>query len=259
LARLVQETLHFDKTLLFETDRYHKWERGAKEYQQFTHLHPAANHLEKLSTDAYNLRLGQDVFQVDYDHSTGKFTEPACVEAKHFTIFCGLHTLYLDSLRDIMDLKIYMDTDANLKEFWKIQRDTKHRGASPEQVRKAIASRIPDFQEYIEPQKANANIWIRFFSSEPENPSALQLQIGVQEELLPPHFQEKMQPFCLDVRKDTVTNVVTFLCNPFVSGVNLTKSSKDEGYELMDLKDSYQGILQYFLILLIWKQSSKNI
>lgn len=259
LAKLIQETLHFDKALLFETDRYHKWERGAKEYQHFTHLHPEANHLEKLSTDAYKLRLGQDVFLVDYDHSTGKFTEPQCVQPKHFTIFCGLHTLYLDSLRDIMDLKIYMDTDANLKEFWKIRRDTVHRGASPEHVRKTIAARIPDFQEFIEPQKYNANVWIRFFSSEPENPSELKLQIRIQEYLVSSHFLKKMQPFCYDITNNPELKIVSFQCNPIITAGELTAAAQSEGYMLTHLKDSYQGIFQYFLILLTWKQSSKNM
>lgn len=96
LARLIQKTLHFDKTLLFETDRYHKWERGVQEYQHYSHLHPAANHLEELSTDAYKLSLDEDVFLMDYYHSTGTFTESQCVEAKHFTIFCGWSQTMID-------------------------------------------------------------------------------------------------------------------------------------------------------------------
>lgn len=261
LAKLIHETLPFDKTLLFETDRYHKWERGAEEYRRYTHLHPEANHLEKLSTDAYSLRLGQDVYTVDYDHDTGKFTEPQCVQPKQFTVFCGLHTLYLDSLRDIMDLKIYMDTDPKLKEYWKIQRDTADRSASEEKIRSTMAMRQPDFIQYVEPQKKNADIWIRFSNPTPENEDTLQLTINVKESMVTQDLLTKLSPFCLNQIKDALASVPVYVleCDKFASANQLTEAAVMEGYSITRLKDSFRGILQYLFILLTWKPSIKTI
>ena len=67
-------TLFDDNVLNFETDRYHKWERGDINYNTYTHLNPYANHLEKMSEDIYNLKIGNDIYTVDYNHNTGKFT-----------------------------------------------------------------------------------------------------------------------------------------------------------------------------------------
>ena len=68
--------LLFEKeACILETDRYHKWERGNENYQKYTHLNPYANHLERMIEDVFQYKIGQDIFQVDYDHSMGNFTQ----------------------------------------------------------------------------------------------------------------------------------------------------------------------------------------
>ena len=54
LSYIIQDILPFDNSLLFETDRYHKWERGSENYKKYTHLHPEANHLEKFSEEEFS-------------------------------------------------------------------------------------------------------------------------------------------------------------------------------------------------------------
>jgi uridine kinase len=165
LASLIQKTLFFDNTLVFETDRYHKWERGSEHYKTFTHLHPYANNLEKLSEDVYRLRLGDSIHAIDYDHSTGKFTPPTCVEPKPFLVVCGLHTLYKNNLRELSDLKIFIDTDTDLKIKWKVERDASTRGATVETVRNTIALRKKD-DCYISEQMSYADLIICYKQSE---------------------------------------------------------------------------------------------
>ena len=255
LSRLLQEVLPFDLTLLFETDRYHKWERGAAEYKQFTHLHPEANHLEKLSTDAYKLRLGKDVYIVDYDHETGHFTEPQCVKANNYIIFCGLHTLYAESLRDIMDLRIYMDTDPHLKEVWKIARDTRERGASVSTVLKTIQDRHADFQQFISPQIRNANIVVRY-RLEPD--ARICLTVLVREDLCSFDFlTDHILPFSSSVSivKESDADFWAIACTPSVQGLALTAHARTHfGYRLKDLRDGYEGMIQYIILSLTWRQ-----
>ena len=75
----------------------------------------------------------------------------------------GLHSLYLPALRDELDLKIFMDTDNELRNYWKIERDTKTRGHSKEEIVEQIRKRLPDAEKYIYPQKTYADLVITYF------------------------------------------------------------------------------------------------
>jgi uridine kinase len=165
IVKAIESIFPFDSSVLLETDRYHKWERTDDHWNTMTHLHPETNHLEKLLDDTYKLKLGHDIFSVDYDHSTGKFTEPQKIESKEIVLLCGLHTLYQGRLRDHIDIKIYIDTQEELKTFWKLQRDILHRQYTREQVLTKIQKRQTDFESYILPQKNHANIIVRYSTS----------------------------------------------------------------------------------------------
>jgi uridine kinase len=169
LLNEITELFEKDNFLKLETDRYHKWERGNENYLQFTHLNPKANNIEKMSKDVYNLKIGSEIYSVDYDHNTGKFTQEEKIESKNNVILCGLHTLYSDNINEIIDLKIFMDTDRELIKKWKIKRDVEERGYNLEKVLKQIETREKDYEEYIKNQKDNADIIINFFENETLN------------------------------------------------------------------------------------------
>ena len=152
-----------DKVLKFETDRYHEWERGNENYKNYTHLNPYSNKLELMSDDIYNLKLGNEIYQVDYDHLTGKFTKEEKIESKQNIIICGLHTLYLEDLNKIIDIKIFMDTDRELIKEWKINRDIIERKHSKEYILKQMEIRNADYEMYIKSQKDNSDIIIHFY------------------------------------------------------------------------------------------------
>ena len=164
LLKLLSEIFPYDKRILLETDRYHKYERHDSNWKYITHLDPNANNLEKMADDMYNLKLGDDIYSVDYDHKTGKFTEPELIHSKPFLLLCGLHTMYSDSIRNLSDLKIFMDTQTDLKIYWKIQRDVSQRGYKLETVLDTIKKRSSDFQTFVLPQKNFANIIIKYDS-----------------------------------------------------------------------------------------------
>ena len=158
--------LYGDNVLKLETDRYHKWERGNENYNKITHLNPSANYLELMSEDVYNLKIGNEVFQVDYDHCSGKFTDKCKIESKDNIVLCGLHTLYENRLNNIIDIKIYMDTDRDLIKKWKIKRDVEERNHSIEKILTQIKNRNEDYYLYIHNQKKNADIIIRYYEIE---------------------------------------------------------------------------------------------
>ena len=149
--------------LEFETDRYHKWERGNINYNNFTHLNPEANYLELMANDIYNLKIGNDIYQVDYDHNTGNFTNKEKITSSDNIILCGLHTLLNNSTNNIIDIKIFMDTNRELIKKWKIQRDINQRNYNIEKILSTIEKREPDYIKYIDIQKLNADVIINFY------------------------------------------------------------------------------------------------
>ena len=163
LLKCLKPLFDSEKSLILETDRYHKWERGDENYKKYTHLNPYSNHLEKMYEDVYDLKIGNEVYQVDYDHSSGKFTQKEKIESKNNLIICGLHTFYEKNIKSLLDLKIFMDTDRELIKKWKIKRDVEERGYSIEKVINQIQIREEDYNKYIVNQKETADIVIHFY------------------------------------------------------------------------------------------------
>jgi uridine kinase len=147
-----------------ECDRYHKWERGDENWTNYTHLNPNANFIQKMKEDVFNLKVGKEIYQVDYDHSTGKFTEKQQIDPANNLIVCGLHTIYDDNINSLYDIKIFMDPQKELKYKWKIIRDVNERGYDVEKVIKSITERESDYEKFILPQRENADMIINFFS-----------------------------------------------------------------------------------------------
>lgn len=165
----------FSNSFALECDRYHKWERGNEKWQEYTHLNPDANYITKMNEDIFNLKLGNSIYQVDYDHKTGTFTESELIEPSENTIVCGLHSLY--STDDhLYDLKIFIDTDERLKTQWKIERDVHERGHTLENVLDQINKRKGDYEKYIYPQRDNSDLVVRFFL---DHKDEVQLQLLV--------------------------------------------------------------------------------
>ena len=177
LMNILKPLFENESILTLETDRYHKWERGDNNYQKYTHLNPYANHLEKMYEDVYDLKIGNEIYQVDYDHSSGKFTQKEKIESKNNIILCGLHTLYENKIHNLLDIKIFMDTNRELIKKWKINRDVTERGYSLEKVLKQIEVREKDYEEYIINQKNNADIIINFYE---ELNESLQCKLLIQ-------------------------------------------------------------------------------
>ncbi len=156
----------FKNSTILECDRYHKWDRYSEEWKKYTHLNPDANYLFKMRQDVFDLKIGNDVYQVDYDHSTGKFTEKEIIETNENIIVCGLHTIFEEESRKIMNLKIFLEVEDELRVKWKIKRDFSERGYSFSEIMKKIKEREDDYKKYILPQRDFADIIIKFYDGE---------------------------------------------------------------------------------------------
>jgi uridine kinase len=149
-------------SFVLECDRYHKWERNNELWNKYTHLNTEANYLTKMQKDVFDLKIGKDVYQVNYDHTNGKFTDNEHIESKDTMIVCGLHTFY----NKWSNLNIYIDTSEELNKYWKVKRDIKKRGYTVEKVLETIEKRKSDYNKYVLPQKNKADIIINFYTED---------------------------------------------------------------------------------------------
>ncbi len=143
-------------------DDMHKWERGNLNWQNFTHLNPDANNLHTDASHARDLSEGKQIWRRAYDHNTGRFLAPAPIKPKRLVVFEGLHPFYLERIRNLYDLKVFLAPNENLRREWKINRDSKERGYQPDESIRQIIERQPDSDRFIKTQEAFADLIIRF-------------------------------------------------------------------------------------------------
>lgn len=165
LLLMLGELLSKEHILNIEGDGDHKWERGDANWNEMTHLNPRANYLYRQAEDLRVLRGNNTVKRADYDHRTGTFTSKKKVIPKPYIVMCGLHSLYLPQMRQVLDMKIYLDTDETLRCYWKLNRDQGDRGHNKNAVMEQIAKRREDAEKYIHPQKQYADLIIRYYDA----------------------------------------------------------------------------------------------
>jgi phosphoribulokinase len=164
-------TLISEMTTVICLDDYHKWDRTGRasnpEYPDgITALDEKCQDWDKMAADVTDLKAGKTVSKPIYNHITGELDPYEEVPATPIVIFEGLHPLYDSRVNAALDLSIYLDITDEVKFAWKAQRDIAERGATMEDVQKAIDPRKPDFKAYVEPQKEKADIVIQVLMSD---------------------------------------------------------------------------------------------
>merc|ERR1712147_130784 len=106
------------------------------------------------------LKNGDTVKKPIYNHVNGTLDTPETIEPTPIIIFEGLHPMWDEKVRNLLDFSLYLDISDKVKENWKIQRDMEERGHSLESILASIEARKPDFDAYIAPQKENADLII---------------------------------------------------------------------------------------------------
>jgi phosphoribulokinase len=142
-------------------DDYHCLDRKQRKETGITALDPRANNFDLMAEQMKALKNGQAINKPIYNHETGLLDPPEIVEPNHVIVIEGLHPLYDERVRSLLDFSVYLDISDEVKIAWKIQRDMSERGHSYEDVLFAINARKPDFQAYIDPQKQYADVVIQ--------------------------------------------------------------------------------------------------
>jgi Phosphoribulokinase / Uridine kinase family len=131
-----------------------------------------ANNLYRQHEHALAFSQGRSVIKGTYDHTTGKFTEERFVDPGEVMIFQGLHSLSNQALREMYDLKIFLNPEEDLRCLWKVQRDQRERGYRPQDVLRSLDARRQDREAYVLPQMQHADLIVRWSPTRPVDPSA---------------------------------------------------------------------------------------
>lgn len=124
--------------------------------------HPFAFDTDLLVEHLKKLQNNEDIEVPVYDYSRHTRSDQTIhVKSRDVIIVEGILILEDERLRDLMDIKIYVDTTADLRIIRRIQRDMQERGRSLDSVIDQYLSVVREMHEqFVEPSKKYANIII---------------------------------------------------------------------------------------------------
>ena len=144
------------------TDDYHRYDRKQRAELGITPLHPDCNHLDIIAQHLAHLRSGEAILKPVYRHQDGTFGPPVYVHPERFTVIEGLFGYYLPEMRDVYDVRVFLNPPEELRRKWKVQRDCSRRGYTTDEVLAELDRREPDSEAFIRPQRRYADMLVSF-------------------------------------------------------------------------------------------------
>lgn len=133
-----------------------------EERTKLNYDHPDAFESGRMAEDVRRLIKGNSIEMPTYDYCVHTRSDKTIfVEPKRVIILEGILVLENRELRDLMDVKIYVDTDADERLIRRIQRDMIERGRSIESIITQYSETVkPMHEEFVEPSKKYADVII---------------------------------------------------------------------------------------------------
>ena len=164
IARSIVDAIGPDSVALIQHDAYYhdQTDLPMEERVKVNYDHPDSFETSLLVEHLRGLRAGQAIERPIYDFTVyNRLRETVRVEPKPAVIVEGILVLYEPELRELMDLKIYVDTDPDLRIMRRLERDLKERGRSFDSVHdQYLATVRPMHLQFVEPSKRYADIVI---------------------------------------------------------------------------------------------------
>jgi phosphoribulokinase len=150
-------------------------------FYDITALNPRANNFALMEENLWALKRGETVSKPVYNHSDGSFGPLEDIVPREVVIVQGLHPFLVSGIRHAFDLKVWLDPEPELRLQWKIQRDVAKRGYTVEQVQAELEARRPDAMAYIEPQRREADMVVRFRRPDPGVRNMDRLNVRIEQ------------------------------------------------------------------------------
>ncbi|MFZ5351114.1 MAG: uridine kinase [Bacillota bacterium] len=164
IARAIFESIPEANVAIIEQDCYYKDQSNvpAEERVKVNYDHPLAFDTDLLIEHIKCLLDGQAIDKPQYDFTVhNRMKEKIRVEPKDIIIVEGILVLDCPKLRELMDIKIFVDTDMDVRIIRRIMRDMSERGRTLESVIEQYLNVVkPMHFEFVEPTKRYADIII---------------------------------------------------------------------------------------------------
>ena len=162
IAHAVFENVGAEQVSLIQHDAYYRDSAhlDLEERRLINYDHPDSLETELLIHHLQELRAGRMVEVPVYDFSVHTRTAATVhVEAEAVIMVEGILVLAEPELRKLMDLRIYIDTDPDLRFIRRLSRDITERGRTVESVTDQYLSTVrPMHLQFVEPSKRYADI-----------------------------------------------------------------------------------------------------
>ncbi len=129
---------------------------------EFNFDHPDAFDTDLLFQHLQELKAGRAIRMPQYDFVHNRRREDTVpVEPRKLVIFEGIMIYFDKRVRDLIDLKLYVDTPDDIRFIRRLRRDITERGRTVESVINQYMERVrPGHYEFVEPTKAYADLVI---------------------------------------------------------------------------------------------------
>ncbi|OUS77055.1 uridine kinase [Paenibacillus sp. MY03] len=176
VARSVIDRIGADKVTFISQDNYYKNfpELILEERERLNYDHPLAFDNELLIRDLKLLREGRRAVAPVYDFSRHARSETETLELKpnRIVVLEGLLVLADQHVRDLLDIKVFVDTDPDVRILRRVLRDIQERGRSIQSIYDQYLETVkPMHEAFIEPSKKYADLII---------PEGGHNQVGIQ-------------------------------------------------------------------------------
>ena len=163
ITRLLSERFGKDVSVIYY-DNYYKAHDDLTydERAKINYDCPDAFDTELFLEDVAKLKRAEDVLCPVYDYTVhNRSNQTLLIKSAPVILLEGILLLSDERIRDLLDIKIFVDTDADVRILRRIMRDVKERKRSLESVVEQYLTTVKPMHEmYVEPSKRYANIII---------------------------------------------------------------------------------------------------
>jgi uridine kinase len=179
ISKAIMEALPKGQAVLLQQDHYYRAQSHLTPEQlaQVNYDHPDSLELELLAVHIDALLAGSTIERPTYDFTAhARELTPVLVVPAPVIVVEGILVLQDANLRSRFDVKLFVDTDADIRLMRRIRRDLEQRGRTFAQVRKQYYDTVrPMHLAFVEPSKRFADIII---PEGGENRVALDMIVG---------------------------------------------------------------------------------
>lgn len=163
--------------LVISQDAYYK-DNSEISYEErclLNYDHPNSIDFELLHTHLKDLKKGLSISQPVYDFKIHNRTKKTVkISPKKVIILEGILIMNYPKLRSLLDLKVYVDANSDIRMERRVNRDISERGRTHKEViNRYITMLIPMHKKFISPMKLHADIIVKNHKNTPPNIGSL--------------------------------------------------------------------------------------